>query len=114
MSRIPQVGAAHGLYAEGAQAFANSDGGISGIMGLYGHREGRVLNVDSNSNLMAARTVLPALQGEVEPGTTWFAARIFGVPLESVQKCEWQSYWDTESTRMITSIQDLLDELDVV
>jgi hypothetical protein len=31
-----------------------------------------------------------------------------------VQKCEWQSYWDTESTRMITSIQDLLDELDVV
>jgi hypothetical protein len=63
---------------------------------------------------MAARTVLPALCGEIEPGTTWFPARIFGVPLESAKQCEWQSHWDTESTRVITSIQDLLDELDVV
>ena len=92
----------------------SSDGGISGVIGLYDDRLGKVLDVDSNSNLMAARTILPTLQGEVKPGTTWLAARVFGVPMESAQKCDWQPYWDKESTRVLTSIQDMFDELDVV
>jgi hypothetical protein len=92
----------------------SSDGGISGVIGLYGDRLGKVLGVDSNSNLVAARAILPTLQGKVKPGSTWLAARVFGVPTESAQKCDWQAYWDKESTRVITSIQDMFDELDVV
>lgn len=103
-----------GRYTKDSQAFVSSDGGISGVIGLYGDRLGKVLDVDSNSNLMAARTILPTLQGEVKPGTTWLAARVFAVPIESAQKCDWQPHWDEVSTRVITSIQDMFDELDVV
>lgn len=88
------------------------------MIGLYGSREGKVLDVDSNSNLMCARTILPTLQGTVEVGTTWFASRVFGVPspseAEPPTKAEWLRYWQTESERLLTSIEDMLDELEVV
>lgn len=115
---LPHAGPVHGRFAGVSQAFVHSDGGFSGMMGLYGPREGKVLDVDSNSNLMCARTVLPTLQGVVEVGSTWFASRVFGVPspseAEPPTKAEWLRYWQTKSERLFTSIEDMLDELEVV
>ena len=87
---------------------------MSGLISLYGPREGRTLDVDSNSNLMCPRTILPTLQGTIEPGTTWLASRVFGVPSGASQEYEWVKFWDTESERVMTSIEDMLDELDVL
>jgi hypothetical protein len=111
---LPHVGSAHGRYATGSQAFVQSDGGISGMINLYGSREGKILDVDSNSNLMCARTVLPTLQGTIESGTTWMASRVFGVPSDSVPGSEWLEYWKKESERVIPSLEDMLDELEVL
>jgi len=84
------------------------------MLNLYGPREGKVLNVDSNSNLMSARTVLPTLQGTVEAGTSWMACRVFGVPPESLPGSDWLEYWNRESERVISSLEDMLDELEVL
>jgi len=111
---IHQAGAAHGRLAEVSRVFVHSDGGMSGLISLYGPREGRTLDVDSNSNLMCPRTILPTLQGTIEPGTTWLASRVFGVPSGASQEYEWVKFWDTESERVMTSIEDMLDELDVL
>jgi hypothetical protein len=84
------------------------------MINLYGSREGVVLDVDSNSNLMCARTVLPTLQGTIEAGTTWMASRVFGVPSDSVPRCEWLNDWNRESERIFSSLEDMLDELEVL
>ena len=111
---LPHAGLAHGRVANGSQAFVRSDGGMSGIIHLYGSREGIVLDVDSNSNLMCARTVLPTLQGTIEAGTTWMASRVFGVPSESTVGSEWLDHWKKESERVFSSLEDMLDELEVL
>jgi len=84
------------------------------MMNVYGSREGVVLDVDSNSNLMCARTVLPTLQGTMGAGTTWMASRIFGVPSESAVGSEWLNHWKKESERVFSSLEDMLDELEVL
>ena len=88
LSSLPHAGLGHGRLANGSQALVQSDGGVSGMINLYGYREGVVLDVDSNSNLMCARTILPTLQGTVEIGTTWMASRVFGVPSDSEPGCD--------------------------
>ena len=114
LPRLPHAGPAHGRLANVTQAFVRSDGGASGMINLYGSREGVVLDVDSNSNLMCARTVLPTLQGTIEAGTTWMASRIFGVPSESSVGSEWLDHWKKESKRVFSSLDDMLDELEVL
>jgi hypothetical protein len=84
------------------------------MINLYGSREGVILDVDSNSNLMCARTVLPTLQGTIEAGTTWMASRVFGVPSDSVPGYEWLEHWKKESERVFSSLEDMLDELEVL
>ena len=111
---LPHAGLAHGRLANVTQAFVRSDGGTSGMMNVYGSREGVVLDVDSNSNLMCARTVLPTLQGTMGAGTTWMASRIFGVPSESAVGSEWLNHWKKESERVFSSLEDMLDELEVL
>jgi hypothetical protein len=111
---LPQAGPGHGRFANGSQAFVQSDGGVSGMINLYGSREGVVLDVDSNSNLMCARTILPTLHGTVEAGTTWMASRVFGVPSDSVTGCDWLNDWNRESERVFSSLEDMLDELEVL
>jgi len=111
---LPHDGPAHGRLANGSQAFVHSDGGVSGMMNLYGSSVGVILDVDSNSNLMCARTVLPTLQGTVEAGTTWMASRVFGVPSDSVPGYDWLKEWKRESERGFSSLEDMLDELEVL
>jgi len=111
---LPLAGSAHGRLGTGSQAFVRSDGGVSGLISLYGSREGMILGVDSNSNLMCARTVLPTLQGTIGAGTTWMASRVFGVPSESAVGSEWLDHWKKESERVHSSLEDMLDELEVL
>jgi hypothetical protein len=84
------------------------------MINLYGSREGVVLDVDSNSNLICARTVLPTLQGTIKAGTTWMASRVFGVPSDSVPGYDWLNDWNGESERVFSSLGDMLDELEVL
>jgi hypothetical protein len=114
LPHLPNAGSAHGRCSDSTRAFVHSEGGVSGIISVYGQREGKVLDVDSNSNLMCARTVLPTLQGTVEAGTTWLACRVFGIPSEASKRSDWLSHWDTESERVITSVEHMLDELEVL
>jgi hypothetical protein len=111
---LPHVGSVHGRHADGSQAFVRSDGGVSGMINLFGSRDGVVLDVDSNSSLMCARTVVPTLQGTIEAGTTWMASRVFGVPSDSLSGCEWLGDWKKESERLFSSLEDMLDELEVL
>jgi len=111
---LTKAGSALGRHADDSQAFVRSEGGVSGMLNLYGPREGKVLDVDSNSNLMCARTVLPTLQGTVEAGTSWMACWVFGVPPESLPGSDWLQTWNRESGRVISSLEDMLDELEVL
>lgn len=96
-------------------AYVRSDAGMSGIISVYGSREGKVLDVDSNSNLISARTLLPTLQGTVEASTTtWFAGLVFGVPGAALDQTDWSECWQAHSSATLNSVHDLLDDLDVL
>lgn len=104
----------HGRYNGPHSSYISSEAGMSGLIGIYGKREGKVLDVDSNSNLMAPRTLLPTLQGVVEPGTTWYAALVFGVPHGLGKESQWARRWQEHSRMTITSVHDLLDDQEVL
>lgn len=105
----------HGRHEGSKMAYVRSDAGMSGLIGVHGSRVGKVLDVDSNSNLMSARTLLPTLQGSLEAGTTtWYAALVFGVPEASVGQSDWAERWQAESKVTVKSVHDLLDDLEVL
>lgn len=103
---------AQGRYTGERSAYVRSSAGLSGLIGVYGCRQGKVLDLDSNSNLMAARTLLPTLQGTAQLGTTWCAALVFAVPESATNDTEWAARWEEESALAIHSVQELMDGLD--
>lgn len=64
-------------------ARATLPSGVSAIQDLIGGREGTVVRAAPNSNLMAARTLIPTLQGRHRPGEHWLACAVAGVPGEA-------------------------------
>lgn len=64
--------------AGAGRAAASSPSGHSGIRDLHGHREGEVVRMTPNSNLLHPRTVLPTLRGWHEPGRHWLACAVLG------------------------------------
>ncbi|WP_123533520.1 DUF2264 domain-containing protein [Halosimplex salinum] len=56
---------------DGASAVVRYPAGTSGVRDLRGDRSGAVVGQDPNTNVVAARTVVPTLQAEYEPGTHW-------------------------------------------
>lgn len=83
---IAQAGTEQG--AEGA-AFACYPAGGSGLRDLSGRREGLVVRVEPNSNLLAPRTVLPTLLARLAPGEHWLACAVLADPDLSRWKEEW-------------------------
>jgi hypothetical protein len=74
-------------------ALAVSKAGAVGILELSknGIRKGKVLNADSNGNLIDCRTVLPSLISDLNAGDrVWFATAVFAMPA-SVEG--WQNKW---------------------
>lgn len=86
-----------GCLADSTSAFAMSRSGAAGIADMHQQeRKGSVILADANSNLVEARTVLPVLQRDLEPGsTTWFVSAVYALP-GSVQGWEgkWKEGWD--------------------
>jgi hypothetical protein len=77
-------------HAEVGLAYAVYPAGNSGIRDLWAGRNGRVLRVDPNSNLMAPRTVLPVLLDFHEPGAYWLACAV----LAETDGDIWNSAWE--------------------
>jgi hypothetical protein len=75
------------------EAVAVSQAGVVGIAELRAKREGKVLDEDANSNLVASRSVLPSLTAAFEAGEErWLVTAIFAIPSG---KNDWRKSWQT-------------------
>lgn len=70
-------------------AYALYPAGGSGLRDILERREGRVLRVDPNANLLAPRTVLPTLCTQHQPGQYWLACAVLADPSAS----HWRQSW---------------------
>ncbi len=76
--------------AETAAACAVYPAGGSGLRDLNGQREGRVVRVDPNTNLLAPRTVLPTLVAQHEAGEHWLACAVLACADVSSFRSNWE------------------------
>ena len=82
-----------GVREAANEALAVSRGGVVGIIEVLGQtqRQGKVLQMDPNSNLNDSRTMCPLLLADLEAGmTVCFTSAVFAVP-ESVKG--WEDSW---------------------
>jgi len=70
-------------------ACATYPSGGSGIVDLSGEREGQVLRLDPNTNLLYPRTVLPTLVAQYPSGDYWLSCAVLADP--SLEK--WEKLW---------------------
>ena len=70
-------------------AFARYPSGASGLRDVLGQREGRVLRLDPNTNLLVPRTVLPTLLAQHNPGEHWLACAVLADPHID----NWETVW---------------------
>lgn len=79
-----------GVEQSGAgYAVAHYPAGASGLRDLLGQREGRVLRMDPNTNLLAPRTVLPTLIAQHMPGEYWLTCAVLADPRID----HWENAW---------------------
>lgn len=71
-------------------AFATYPAGGTGLRDLLERREGNVVRVDPNTNLIAARTVLPTLLAQYELGEHYLACAVLADPNRDF----WQQSWE--------------------
>jgi hypothetical protein len=71
-------------------AFARYPAGGTGIIDLNGEREGQVLRLDPNTNLLTPRTVLPTLVAQLEPGDHWLTCAVLADPSVATWDALWQ------------------------
>ncbi|CAA7268640.1 unnamed protein product [Cyclocybe aegerita] len=97
----PSIGEAFGTYEHGGEGRAASRAGVSGVVdfGNKGTRKGRALRTDANSNLIAARAVLPTLMGEHEGDkkNIWLVTAVFAIPsvgYKSGTRSGWTAEWE--------------------
>ena len=62
------------------RALARSRTDLSAIVDLAGEREGRAHRPYANTNLVAAKTIVPQLRGEIGPGTTVLMTAAVALP----------------------------------
>ncbi|KAG8682446.1 hypothetical protein FRC08_014961, partial [Ceratobasidium sp. 394] len=69
---------------DGPAARAVSSAGAVGIVALEdgSDRTGRVVDADSNSSVIFARSVIPTVVGEVKGDDVWYVTGVFGLPDE--------------------------------
>jgi hypothetical protein len=75
---------------------AATSGGCVGVRdipvkGSKGDRQGRLVQIDPNANVIFSRSILPSLQGRLSEGETWIVTAVFGAP---TRVKDWQSEWD--------------------
>ncbi|KLO16150.1 hypothetical protein SCHPADRAFT_231573 [Schizopora paradoxa] len=78
---------AFGTLEDAGAARAASRAGVSGVLAMESHpsRVGKVIRLDANSNLVAARAALPTILSEHKPSdkNVWLITGIFALPRES-------------------------------
>ncbi|KAF8755582.1 hypothetical protein RHS01_05318 [Rhizoctonia solani] len=69
-------------FEQGLEARAISSAGAVGIVALEASSErfARVVDADSNSNIIFARSVIPTLLGEITGNDMWYVTGVFGQP----------------------------------
>ncbi|KRE32717.1 DUF2264 domain-containing protein [Paenibacillus sp. Soil522] len=79
------------IEQEGAVA-ARSGFGVCGIAGIMGYGQAELLRVQSNTNLMHARTAIPTLRAQLKPGVHVLVSAVYGEPgaCESFSIQDWQ------------------------
>lgn len=82
------------LDAGKGYAFVRFPAGASGLRDLFGTRQGEVIRVDPNSNLMVARTNLPALVAQLDVGSHWLACAVLADP----DTDSWEQSWNNVPT----------------
>lgn len=82
LGTLDSDGTSHGCHNDSNESLAVSRAGAVGLveLGESLRREGKVLNADANGNLIDARTVLPTLLADLEPGQRWFGTAVFALP----------------------------------
>ncbi|KAF7317855.1 hypothetical protein MKEN_00873400 [Mycena kentingensis (nom. inval.)] len=84
LDAVAEDSEAFGTFGDEGVARAVSRAGVSGIVDLQqsGKRAGVALRTDANSNLIAARAILPTLRGAHVPGgrDIWLVTAVFGLP----------------------------------
>lgn len=67
---------------KGSEARAVSSAGAVGIVSLENNSEriARVVDADSNSNIIFARSVIPTVLGDVSGNDVWYVTGVFGLP----------------------------------
>ncbi len=80
--------------AEDGLALATYPAGGSGLRDLSGQRNGRILRVDPNTNLLAPRTVLPTLLAQHNPREHWLTCAVLAEP----DVTDWQKAWEQPPT----------------
>lgn len=91
---------------------AVSKAGISGMIDLVGSGKAVILDVDGSSNLIAPRTVIPAVRTEVK-GDIWLASRVWGIPAKEGRVAGWLKGWEEECGRGKREVGDLAKDLGV-
>lgn len=71
---------------DGLAARVNTPWGTSGIIGFSGYEQAEMVRPEANTNMMAARTLLPTLTGTVDPGETELTCAVLGAVIEGEAK----------------------------
>ena len=77
-------------------ARAATKGGCVGVRdilvkGSKGDRQGRLVQIDPNANVIFSRSILPSLIGTIPKGESWIVTAVFGAP---TRVKDWQAAWD--------------------
>lgn len=64
--------------SDGSAVTATGVGDLSGLRDLDGHRTGQVLDPLPGTNVLARRTALPVLLGQLPPGEHWLRCAVLG------------------------------------
>lgn len=96
-------------------ALAHSSAGASGVVDLLQTGDVRVIDVDSSTNLISPRTVIPGVRSAVRGGGdegVWLASRVWGVPYKAGEgKREWVGEWEKGVDERFDSLDQLVKRL---
>ncbi|KAI8575009.1 hypothetical protein K450DRAFT_263779 [Umbelopsis ramanniana AG] len=88
-------------YAANAEDF-------SGMVNLSANRKARIHVPESNSNLMAQKTILPQLLGEIAAGsTTLFGCAVLAMPDTQIVNSDWKAVPELPSEEELEAIKKL-------
>ncbi|MFJ9250818.1 DUF2264 domain-containing protein [Streptomyces sp. NPDC101776] len=71
-------------------ARAAAPAGLTGLRDLDGRREGRILDCLPGTNVLARRTALPMLIGQLPPGEHWLRCAVLGAPSGDEAETAWR------------------------